>query len=341
MMSEHILVTGSAGFIGNHVAHRLLGEGHQVTGLDNFDPFYDPQLKHARMARLTGHKAFRFHELNLQDRAAMDRLFDQGRFSKVIHLAGQAGVRYSLENPYAFGESNLSGFLNLLEGVVKTGVGHLLYASSSSVYGANTKLPFSERDVTDHPVSLYAASKKANELMAHVYAHQHGLQATGMRFFTVYGPWGRPDMALYKFTRAIVEGQAIALHEGGRMSRDFTYIDDVVEAILRLAQLAPSRSATDASNRPDISHVAAHRVFNIGNDKPISVSTYLELIEAKLGKKARVNEVAMTSGEVMATWADITALKEATGFAPATPIAEGIGHFVDWYLDYHRAGSGR
>jgi UDP-glucuronate 4-epimerase len=278
---------------------------------------------------------FDFHRLDLTDRHGMARLFETHAFARVIHLAGQAGVRYSLENPHAFVDSNLSGFLNILEGAARAKVGHLIYASSSSVYGANSQMPFSERDVTDHPISLYAASKKANELMAHVYSHQFDLPATGLRFFTVYGPWGRPDMALYKFTKAILAGEPIDLHEGGRMRRDFTFVGDVVEAILRLLDHRPLRALEDAAHRPDISHVAPHRVFNLGNDKPIAVSTYLALLEDKLGVKAIIREVPMKPGEVMATWADISALKSTIGYAPATPIADGISQFVDWYLEYH------
>ena len=336
MIDGPILVTGTAGFIGNHVADRLLQAGRHVVGLDNFDPFYDVTLKRARLARLTNHPHFSFHTLDLTDKPAMAALFANGGFSHVVHLAGQAGVRYSLEKPQAFIDSNLTGFLNILEGASRHKVTHLLYASSSSVYGANAKLPFAESDVIDHPVSLYAASKKANELMAHVYCHQQGLAATGLRFFTVYGPWGRPDMALYKFAKAIVEGRTIDLHEGGRMSRDFTYIDDVTAAILALLDHVPVISAENADHRPDISHVAAHRVFNVGNDRPVKVSAYLAVLEECLGIQAKIREVPMTSGEVLATWADISALKAAVGYAPQTPIEQGIAKFADWFRAYHK-----
>lgn len=335
-LREHVLVTGVAGFIGYHVAERLLREGFDVWGIDNLNDYYDVRLKQARLARLEGKPGFTFYKLDITDRAGMERLFGEGQFRYVIHLAAQAGVRYSLVNPHAYVESNLVGFTNILEGCRHTGVGHLVYASSSSVYGANTRLPFSTRDNVDHPVSLYAATKKANELMAHTYAHLYALPVTGLRFFTVYGPWGRPDMALFLFTRAILEGQPIEVFNHGHMRRDFTYIDDIVEGIVRL-MVQPAEGDPDwVGDAPDPSRSRApYRVFNIGNTQPVELLRFVELIEAALGKKAEKVFGPMQPGDVPATFADVADLENAVGFRPATPLEEGIRRFVAWYREFY------
>ncbi|WP_119293300.1 NAD-dependent epimerase [Azohydromonas sediminis] len=332
-----ILVTGAAGFIGMHTAQRLLARGDEVVGLDNLNDYYDVTLKQARLARLEGQQGFRFVRLDVADRAGMEALFARERFDRVIHLAAQAGVRYSLTNPHAYVESNLVGFTHVLEGCRHHGVQHLVYASSSSVYGGNTKLPFSEHDSVDHPVSLYAATKKANELMAHTYSHLYGLPTTGLRFFTVYGPWGRPDMALFLFTKAILEGRPIDVFNHGQMQRDFTYIDDIVEGVVRVTDRTATPNAAYVSDAPDpgTSNVP-YRVFNIGNHQPVPLLEFIACIERALGMTAEKRLLPMQDGDVQATYADTDALREWVGFQPATPIQVGIERFVAWYRDYYR-----
>ena len=331
-----ILITGAAGFIGMHTSQVLLARGDEVVGLDNLNDYYDPRLKEDRLARLTEHKAFRFVKLDVADRPGIERLFAEEKFDKVIHLAAQAGVRYSLQNPHAYVESNLVGFMNILEGCRHNGVQHLVYASSSSVYGGNTLMPFSEHHSVDHPVSIYAATKKANELMAHTYSHLYGLPTTGLRFFTVYGPWGRPDMALFLFTKAILEGRPIDVFNHGRMKRDFTYIDDIVEGVVRtLDRTAASDPAFDPQ-RPDPGRSnAPYRVFNIGNHDPVPLMAFIEAIEDALGRKAEKNFLPLQDGDVPATYADTAELNAWTGFAPATSVRDGVGRFVDWYRGYY------
>jgi len=337
MTEQRILITGVAGFIGNHVAHRLIGEGQAVTGLDSVNAYYDTDLKEARLRRLAGGR-FAFHRLDLTDRDALDALFREGRFTCVIHLAAQAGVRYSLTDPHAYAASNLTGFLNVLEGCRRHGVGHLIYASSSSVYGAVTAMPFSVHQNVDHPVSLYAATKKANELMAHSYSHLYRLPTTGLRFFTVYGPWGRPDMALYLFTKAILAGEPIEVFNEGRMRRDFTYIDDVVEAIVRLIDRpAAANPDWDGGEADPGTSLAPYRLYNIGNSEPADLMGMIGLLEAKLGRKAVLNLKPMQPGDVPETFADVADLARDVGFSPATPLETGIGSFVDWYRAYHQA----
>jgi UDP-glucuronate 4-epimerase len=337
MTEQRILITGVAGFIGNHVAHRLIGEGQAVTGLDSVNAYYDTDLKEARLRRLAGGR-FAFHRLDLTDRDAIDALFREGRFTCVIHLAAQAGVRYSLTDPHAYAASNLTGFLNVLEGCRHHGVGHLIYASSSSVYGAVTAMPFSIHQNVDHPVSLYAATKKANELMAHSYSHLYRLPTTGLRFFTVYGPWGRPDMALYLFTKAILAGEPIEVFNEGRMRRDFTYIDDVVEAIVRLIDRPATANPEWDGGAPDPgTSLAPYRLYNIGNSEPADLMGMIGLLEAKLGRKAVLNLKPMQPGDVPETFADVADLARDVGFSPATPLEAGIGRFVDWYRAYHQA----
>lgn len=336
MADGPILVTGAAGFIGFHVARRLLNAGRAVVGLDNMDAYYDPRLKEARLAELSARDGFRFARLDLADRAGMAALFAEQRFPYVVHLAAQAGVRHSLVNPHAYVDSNLVGFTNVLEGCRHNGCRHLLYASSSSVYGSNTKMPFSVHDNVDHPLSLYGASKKANELMAHAYAHLYGLPATGLRFFTVYGPWGRPDMAMWLFAAAIIAGQPIKLFNNGDMRRDFTYIDDVVEAVVRLVGHAPTASANSAVGAPDPGTSAAPwRVYNIGNNKPVELLEVVRLLEEATGKKAKRELLPMQPGDVPATYADVDDLMREVDFKPATPIADGIARFIDWFRAYH------
>ena len=333
-MSAPILVTGAAGFIGFHVAQRLLAEGHQVVGLDSFTPYYDPSLKEARFALLLPHNAFVGERVDLADAEATRDLFARHRFERVVHLAAQPGVRFVDPQPYA--ASNLLGFMNMLEACRHGGVGHLVYASSSSVYGANGKLPFSEHDAADHPISLYAATKKANEMMAHSYAHLFGLPATGLRFFTVYGPWGRPDMAVYKFTHAIAEGREIQVANGGRVWRDFTYVDDIVEGVVRLVDRAPAADPAWNAQEPDPATSAApHRVYNIGNDRPEEVNRLIGLIEEALGRKANRVDVPLPPGDVLETRADVSDLRRHVGFAPSTPLEEGIRRFAAWYRGYH------
>jgi UDP-glucuronate 4-epimerase len=332
-----ILLTGAAGFIGMHVALRLLERGDEVLGLDNLNDYYDVRLKEDRLARLTPHPAFRFVKMNVEDREGMAALFAAEGFDCVVHLAAQAGVRYSLLNPDAYIDANIVGFMNVLEGCRHVGVAHLVYASSSSVYGGNEKVPFSEADSVDHPVSLYAATKKANELMAHTYSHLYGLPTTGLRFFTVYGPWGRPDMALFLFTRAMVEGRPIDVFNHGQMQRDFTYIDDIVEGVLRvLDRPAETDPAFDPlAPHPGRSH-APYRVFNIGNQGPVLLMDFICAIEDALGCAARKNLLPMQPGDVPATYADVSALSGWTGFMPGTPIREGVARFVRWYRDYYK-----
>ena len=322
----HILLTGVAGFIGSHVAERLLARGDQVLGLDSLNDYYDPALKRARLQRLQGHADFRFVQCDLADRAGMAAVFAGARFDRVIHLAAQAGVRYSITHPHAYLDANLTGFGHILEGCRAQQVEHLVYASSSSVYGGNTKMPFAETDAVDHPVSLYAASKKANELMAHAYSHLYRFPTTGLRFFTVYGPWGRPDMAYHLFTRAILAGEPIAVFNHGDMKRDFTYIDDITEGVLRVLD----RPAT-----PPSAGAAPYRVFNIGNSEPVQLLDFIACLEQALGKKAIRQLLPMQAGDVPATYASTQALQDWVGFAPATPLAQGIERFVHWYRSYY------
>jgi UDP-glucuronate 4-epimerase len=337
MPKRAILVTGAAGFIGFHVTQRLLAQGREVVGVDSVNDYYDPALKEARLALLSREPEFSFVRLDLADRAATAELFARGGFAEVVHLAAQAGVRYSLQNPHAYVDANLQGFLNVLEGCRHNGCGHLLFASSSSVYGANTKLPFSVHDNVDHPVSLYAASKKANELMAHSYSHLYQLPATGLRFFTVYGPWGRPDMAMFIFAKAILAGEPIKLFNHGKMRRDFTYIDDVAEAVVRLIGSPPKGETEWDGSRPDpATSRAPWKVFNIGNNSPEELTHVVALLEKEFGKPAKKDMLPMQPGDVEATYADITALEREIGFKPATSIVDGIARFAAWYREYHR-----
>jgi len=329
-----ILVTGAAGFIGFHLARRLLAEGHQVHGIDNVNDYYDPRLKQARLTLLLHEPAFSFQRLDIAEPDRVLQAFRQRSFEAVVNLAAQAGVRYSLDNPLAYVHSNLLGFVNVLEGCAHTHVPHLIFASSSSVYGANRKVPFSVEDQTDHPVSVYGATKKANELVAHSYSHLYGLPVTGLRFFTVYGPWGRPDMAYYKFVRAIDEGHPIDLYNHGEMRRDFTYIDDVVEGITRLLSAAPARCLHEEKPGESVSN-ARFRVYNIGNSHTVSLARFVDIIEDALSKKAIRNYLPLQPGDVPSTHADIGALFRDTGFAPQTPLETGIRNFVEWYREYH------
>ena len=331
-----VLVTGAAGFIGFHVCARLLRDGHQVVGVDNFSDYYDPQLKHARLRAIQDHPSFVFHKLELSDRNAVATIFRDAQPKSVINLAAQAGVRYSIKNPYPYIDSNIVGFLNVLEGCRWHGVEHLVFASSSSVYGSNTRMPFSTHDNVDHPVSLYAATKKANELMAHSYSHLYQLPCTGLRLFTVYGPWGRPDMSYFLFTRAILEGRPIDVFNGGDMQRDFTYIDDIVEGIVAVMNHIPkgdSKWNPDSPNS-DSSH-APYRIYNIGNNTPVRLMVMIEVLEKALGKKAAKNYLPMQDGDVPATYADIDDLTAAVGFKPRTSIEEGLPQFVKWYRSYY------
>jgi len=333
---KKILVTGAAGFIGSHLSRRLLDRGDVVTGLDNINDYYDVNLKKARLARLEGDANFSNTIINLEDREAVTKLFADNKFDVVVNLAAQAGVRYSLINPYSYIDSNISGFINMLEGCRHSNVGHLVYASSSSVYGANTKMPFSIHDNVDHPVSLYAASKKANELMAHTYSHLYSLPTTGLRFFTVYGPWGRPDMALFLFTKAILEGKPIDVFNHGKMRRDFTYIDDIVEGVVRVIDKKPEPNSSWNGDKPDPgTSYAPYKIYNIGNNNPVELMYFIETIEDALGMKAEKNLMPIQAGDVPATYANVDDLIKDVGFKPATPIEEGIGNFIKWYREYY------
>ncbi len=331
------LVTGCAGFIGMHCAQRLLARGEQVVGIDNLNAYYDVALKQARLQRLQAHAGFTFEPIDVANRAAMRALFERVRPTRVLHLAAQAGVRYSIDQPDDYTDSNLLGFGNILQGCRTQQVQHLVYASSSSVYGGNTKLPFSERDAVDHPVSYYAATKKANEVMAHTYAHLYGTPTTGLRFFTVYGPWGRPDMALFKFTRAMLAGEPIDIYGHGQLVRDFTYIDDIVEGVLRVLDKPATPDATydPAAPHPGTSS-APYRIFNIGNSSPTVLMDYVAALESALGITARKNMLPIQPGDMHSTAADTSALAAWVGFTPATPVQEGVARFVDWYKDFYQ-----
>lgn len=331
------LVTGAAGFIGFHTCKRLLEAGHQVVGLDNMNDYYDVNLKQARLDLLQS-SLFSFHKVDLADRQGIAELFAEEKFNRVIHLAAQAGVRYSLENPHAYADSNLIGYLNILEGCRHHKVEHLLYASSSSVYGLNRKMPFSTDDSVDHPVSLYAATKKANELMAHTYSHLYGIPTTGLRFFTVYGPWGRPDMALFKFTKAMLEGKSIDVYNYGKMKRDFTYVDDIVEAIVRVQDVIPQPNAKwTVENGSPADSSAPYRVYNIGNSSPVELMDYITALEEALGMVAEKNMMPIQPGDVLETSADTKPLYDLVGFKPQTTVKEGVQNFVDWYKAYYKA----
>ena len=332
-----VLVTGAAGFIGSALTHRLLDRGDQVVGIDNLNDYYDVRLKHARLDRLRARSGFVFEKLDIVERKAMAELFSASRFDAVVHLAAQAGVRYSIENPSAYIDANVVGFLHVLEGCRHSRVGHLVFASSSSFYGANTRLPFSEHDNVDHPVSLYAATKKANELMAHSYASLYGMPCTGLRFFTVYGPWGRPDMALFKFTEGILAGRPIPVFNRGDMVRDFTYVDDIVEGVVRTMDKPAAPAAGWSGERPDAaSSYAPWRIFNIGNNQPVKLMRYIEVLEECLGRKAQLELLPMQAGDVRATYADVGELEQAVGYRPQTPIEVGVRRFAEWYQAYYR-----
>ncbi len=334
--STTVLVTGAAGFIGFHLAERLLAEGRRVVGLDNLNDYYDPTLKQARLERLEAYENFTFARIDLADRRKMEALFATYGLSTVVHLAAQAGVRHSIENPHSYVDSNLVGFLHILEGCRHTGVGHLVYASSSSVYGANTAMPFSVHDNVDHPMSLYAATKKANELMAHTYSNLYDLPTTGLRFFTVYGPWGRPDMALFKFTKKILAGEPIDVYNYGHHRRDFTYIDDIVEGVVRVMSKLPEPNLDWSGDAPDpATSRAPWRVYNIGNNQPVELMRYIEVLEDCLGMKSEKNLLPMQPGDVPDTYADVAALTEDVGYKPDTPIEVGVKRFVEWYRDYY------
>ncbi|MEJ2471978.1 MAG: NAD-dependent epimerase [Desulfuromonadales bacterium] len=335
-MAKTLLVTGAAGFIGYHLCERLLARGDRVVGLDNLNDYYEVSLKVDRLKNLKEKDNFQFVKADLADRAAIEKLFVDHVFTTVVHLAAQAGVRYSLTNPHAYVEANLVGFMNILEGCRHQRVEHLVYASSSSVYGANTRMPFSVHDNVDHPVSLYAASKKANELMAHTYSHLYGLPTTGLRFFTVYGPWGRPDMALFLFTRAILAGRPIDVFNHGRMRRDFTYIDDIIEGVVRVNDRPASADPQWSGDQPDPGTSAApYRVYNIGNNQPVELMHLIETLEQALGQTAQKNFLPIQPGDVPATWANVDDLSRDVGFKPATPIEVGVQRFVDWYRGYY------
>lgn len=335
--ADTTIVTGSAGFIGFHVAHRLLLAGRRVAGIDNMNPYYDVALKHARRDRLKQHARYADGEFDLADGSDVEAFFREHRPDTVIHLAAQAGVRYSLDHPRSYTHSNIEGFLSVLEACRRFGVKHLVYASTSSVYGANTAMPFSEHQVADHPLTIYSATKRANELMAHSYSHLFGIPMTGLRFFTVYGPWGRPDMALFKFTQAILADQPIDVFNGGDMERDFTYIDDLAEGIVRISGVIPAVDTAWNSADPDpgSSGVAPWRIYNIGNAKPVSLMRYIEAVEKCLGRTAKKNFLPMQAGDVPRTFADTSALKAATGFSPSTSVEDGVRRFVEWYCDYY------
>lgn len=332
-----ILVTGAAGFIGFHLCKYLIERGENVIGIDNLNDYYDVTLKQARLAQLENQKNFQFYKLDIADRKAIAELFASTKPDRVVHLAAQPGVRYSLKNPHAYVDSNLVGFVNILEGCRHCNVKHLVFASSSSVYGANTKMPFSPQDSVNHPVSLYGATKKANELMAHAYSHLYGLPTTGLRFFTVYGPWGRPDMATFLFTKAILEGKAIDVFNNGKMQRDFTYIDDIISGVARVLDKIPVPDPNWSAEAPNpASSYAPYRIYNIGNNQPVELLYFIELLEQCLGKKAEKNFLPLHPGDVLATYADIDALEKDVGFKPNTPIEVGIWRFVEWYRDYYK-----
>ncbi len=334
---QKILVTGAAGFIGFHLSKRLLDEGCQVVGLDIINDYYDPAIKEARLKLLKPHQGFKFVKIDLADKDSMERLFKEEKFDAVVNLAAQAGVRYSLVNPQSYVDSNLVGFVNILEGCRHNDVKHLVFASSSSVYGSNTKMPFSVHDNVDHPVSLYAASKKSNELMAHAYAHLFSIPCTGLRFFTVYGPWGRPDMALFLFTKAILEDRPIDVFNYGKMQRDFTYIDDIVEGVVRVIERPAQPNPQWNGDSPDPgSSYAPYKIYNIGNNQPVELMHFIEVIEDTLGKKAKKNLMPLQPGDVPATYANIDDLVRDTGFKPATPLEVGIPKFIKWYRDYFK-----
>ncbi|MCT7359600.1 NAD-dependent epimerase [Thalassolituus pacificus] len=332
-----ILVTGAAGFIGAFTSKRFVEQGHEVVGIDNLNDYYDVNLKHGRLGWLAEQSGFTFKQVELSDRAAVDTVFAEHKFDRVVHLAAQAGVRYSITNPHAYVDSNLIGFVNILEACRHNEVGHLVYASSSSVYGLNTKIPYSTSDRVDHPVSLYAATKKSNELMAHTYAHLYGLPVTGLRFFTVYGPWGRPDMAYFSFTRDILEGKTINVFNHGKMQRDFTYVDDIVEGVTRITQKIPQGVSGWTPESGDCSRSSApYKIYNIGNHNSVELGTFIETIENVLGKKANKHYMDMQPGDVLATYANVDDLVEDVDFAPNTPLAEGIERFARWYRDFYK-----
>ncbi|MDR6840338.1 NAD-dependent epimerase [Pseudoxanthomonas sacheonensis] len=331
-----VLVTGAAGFIGSHLSQRLLARGDEVLGYDNLNAYYDPRLKQARLDRLLPLEGFSFVQASLEDRAALEAAFDEFKPQRVVNLAAQAGVRYSLENPQAYVDSNIVGFLNILEACRHRGIEHLVYASSSSVYGANKKLPFAVEDSVDHPVSMYAATKKANELMAHTYSHLFNLPTTGLRFFTVYGPWGRPDMALFLFTRKILAGEPIDVFNHGHHTRDFTYVDDIVEGVIRTLDRVPGPDPTyDPLHPTPASSTAPYRVYNIGNHQPVQLLRYIEVLEECLGRKAERNLLPLQAGDVPDTYADVSALQRDTDYSPSTSIETGVRRFVDWYRDFY------
>jgi len=335
-MPEKILITGAAGFIGFHLSKRLMDEGYQVTGLDNLNDYYDINLKNARLEILLEDENFNFEKIDLVERNKIQSLFKSQKFDYVVNLAAQAGVRYSLINPYAYIDSNISGFLNILEACRQNPVKHLVFASSSSVYGANTKMPFSVHHNVDHPVSLYAATKKANELMAHTYANLYKIPSTGLRFFTVYGPWGRPDMALFLFTKAIIEGKPIDVYNHGKMRRDFTYVDDIVEGIARLIPNIPNPNPDWNGDQPDpSSSFVPYKIYNIGNNQPVELMKFIETIEHHIGKEADKNFMEIQQGDVPATYADVDDLMNDVGFKPNTSIEDGIGEFIKWYKEYY------
>jgi UDP-glucuronate 4-epimerase len=332
-----ILVTGAAGFIGSKLSERLLERGDEVLGFDNVNDYYDPKLKEARLARLLPREGFRFERASLEDRGAVDRVFAEFKPQRVVNLAAQAGVRYSLENPRAYIDANIVGFLHILEACRHNEVEHLVYASSSSVYGSNKKLPFAVEDSVDHPVSLYAATKKSNELMAHTYSHLFGLPTTGLRFFTVYGPWGRPDMALFLFTRNILAGKPIDVFNHGKHTRDFTFVDDIVEGVIRTLDRVPGPDGNFDPLRPTpASSTGPYRVYNIGNHRPVELMRYIEVLESALGKKAQLNLLPLQPGDVPDTCADVVALQRDTGYTPETTIETGISRFVEWYRDFYK-----
>ncbi|WP_136526972.1 NAD-dependent epimerase [Geomonas ferrireducens] len=334
---KKILVTGAAGFIGFHLTQRLLARGDQVVGIDNLNDYYDVNLKFGRLDLLKERDGFRFIKMGLEDREPLQRLFEEERFDVVVNLAAQAGVRYSIVNPYAYIDSNIQGFINILEGCRHHGVKHLVYASSSSVYGANTTMPFSVHHNVDHPVSLYAATKKANELMAHTYSSLYGIPTTGLRFFTVYGPWGRPDMALFLFTKAILEGRPIDIFNYGKMRRDFTFVDDIVEGVIRVSDKVPQGNPAWSGDAPDPgTSYAPYKIYNIGNNSPVELLRFIEVLEDALGQKAEKNLLPIQPGDVPATYADVDDLMADVGFRPATSIEEGIGRFVQWYREFYR-----